>query len=256
MFKRMMMSLLAVLFVIVNSQLVEAGTHYECNTQVLLKQLIYKDPAHFVFMNTKEDHWEAYEPTCDDRNIATAFLRYIPENTEIATFTVYRDTAEQLVRMLEFADNMQTDNCRWVYAEIKPVLLFILRRPDGRVETYNWINADEDWHESLAEMLVINEVKPELKFEIRPVYQVCFSKLNWKSPIHKMMEFNDGRVSLESMTKTALGLSSGYSNKEYLDNYYKQYPWEAPRSWREDYYNMLHENRYHEMIRLIDKYWE
>lgn len=255
MFRRIILCVLTLMFSVIGLNQVEAGTHYECNTSVLIKQLIYKDPAHFVFMNTKEDLWEAYEPTCDNRDIATAFLRYVPENVEIATFTVFRDTAETMIEMIEMADRLQKDNCRWVYAQVKPVILFILRKPNGRVETYDWINPDEDWHESLARMLILNELMPELKFEVRPVYQVCFSKLNWKSPIHKMVDFNDGTVSLQSMMKTALGVSSGYSNEDYFNDYYANHPWEASKSWKEEYNRMLHENRYYEVMRQIEKYY-
>lgn len=224
------------------------GKDFVTDTNGLVMQMARRNPVPgIVFVENKEGNYRAIGMN----TYPDAILHAIPSNMVLGCVTADYSAYESVKKHFEMAEYMEEDSCRWLYTEATPCIDLNLRDKDGYMIAFKFVSLDEDWEAELDKFLVAEyQSNGELKFDCRLIYALALCKLTANTQLHKMMDYNDGIISTKTMLKS---MSGQRSLQDYLDEYYTHHPYNAPREWRDDYYDDLISSSHWEIVNRINE---
>ena len=244
-FKSVFVAMMMVLFGVCS--FAEAVVPENCVSGVLLAQnLARKEPVEgFVFAHVGDNQYEFFKLSHGATGTnKRSILENVPYNTPIATYTLYKEAAQELIKEIEWADEMHHDNCRWQYVVCEPLIIFSLRFKDTQnMRFFRILRTDtNEWKEYLtAFMTAAAASEGTLTFDWRLVYQVAFSKESASSPVHQALDYIDGFTDDKIMAKQYLGIDY-FSTL--LEDWYRDNPYLAPKSWSDEYQKTMRAREY------------
>lgn len=224
------------------------GREFVTDTDGLVKQMARRTPVPgIVFVENKEGNYSAIGMNTHP----DAILHAIPSNMVLGCVTADETAYKSVKEHFEMADYMEEDTCRWLYTEATPCIDLNLRDKEGYMIAFEFVSLDDDWEAELDKFLKAEyQSNGQLKFDCRLIYALALCKLTADTEMHKMMDYNDGLIS----TKTMFRSLTGQRNlDDYLDDYYTHHPYNAPREWRDEYYDDLISNSHWEIVNRINE---
>lgn len=229
---------------------VQKGNRFFCDNFEFILQLVRKEPAKgAVFMNVDDNQFEIFNFASGAKG---AFLDNVPQDYPVAVFTVYPQAIQETLELLEAADSIAYDGCRWFSTGVKPALAFNLRRTSNKnMIKFDIVNAEdeEEWQEMLGNYIVAETAsKGEYTLDIRVIYRICFVKASPKCQIHRDLDWLDGMLSVEQYV---IGTDNGFG-----EDFWRHHPEYAPWRWQEAYREVLATNYYHDLKSAIEERME
>lgn len=247
------------------SPIAEAVNKDKCVTSLYLAcNLARRDPVeNILFAYAGDGLYEFFklDGTAQNRQ---AVIYHAPFDIPIAAYTLYKFSAKELVKELEFFDYMKDFNYRYPYVVPKPLIILSLRTKEAEplMRFYRILPSENDeWKEYLpAFMAVATASGDTLTFDWRPVYQVAFSKESASSPIFQAMENNEEPEEqiFENVKRynDTDRMNSKYLNVEYLEtllkDWYKEHPQITPLNFQEEYQKILKNEEYMKTLNDIN----
>ena len=257
------------LFTICTYSTVEAVNKDKCVTVLyLVRNLARYDPVeNILFAHMGDDLYEFFklDGTAQNRK---AVIYHVPYNTPTATYTLYELSAKELIKELEYFDEMKIDNCRYPYVVSKPLIILSLRFYEKNDKSLKYMRYfrmlptdSSEWKEYLpAFMTAASASSGTLMFDWRPVYQIAFSKETKSSPIYHVMERQDkmGEQVFENVEKIN---ESSIMKKESLTlsyfetlmkDWYKDHPELTPLNFQDELQKTLKSEEYMKTLNEIN----
>lgn len=227
----------------------------------------YEPVENILFAYMGDDLYEFFklDGTAQNRK---AVIYHVPYHTPTATYTLYELSAKELIKELEYFDEMKIDNCRYPYVVSKPLIIFSLRfyEKDNKNMKYmlhfRMLPTDNDeWKEYLSAFMTAATVSGgTLMFDWHPVYQIAFSKETKSSPIYHAMERQDkiGEQVFENVEKIN---ESSIMKKESLSlsyfetlmkDWYKDHPELTTLNFQEELQKTLKSEEYTKTLNEIN----
>lgn len=215
------------------------GKQYVTDTEGLVMQFVRRNPVpNIVFVENKDGNYRAISM----KTAPDAILHAIPANRVLAALTVDESAYESVKKHFDMAEYMEEEDCRWLLTEGTPCLDLNLRDEEGDLIAFKFVSLDEDWQSELDKFLKAQyQSNGKLTFDWRIIYPMALCKLTANTQMHKMMDYNDGTITTKMMLKS---MSGQRTLDDYLEDYYVHHPYNAPREWRDEYYNEISQTRW------------
>lgn len=234
----------------------------------LARNLARYDPVeNILFAHAGNDLYEFFKLDGMAQN-RKAVIYHTPYHTPTATYTLYELSAKELIKELEYFDEMKIDNCRYPYVISKPLIILSLRfykKNDKSMKYMRYFRMlptdSNEWKEYLSAFMTAAKASGgTLMFDWRPVYQIAFSKETKSSPIYHAMEYQD-KIG-EKVFEYVEGFNeSSIMRKEYLDlsyfetlmkEWYKDHPELTPINFQDELQKTLKSEEYMKTLNDIN----